>query len=180
MKCPVCKNPELRPTMIEELLPSMGCESCKGSLVSLLYYRHWAEHHKPDYDSNPPSEVTVVPADTITALRCPKCERIMTKYRISGTVANRLDVCPGCDEAWLDGGEWQLLEQLQLSDKLPSVFTEAWQRKVRKEGNERLRQEGLRKAIGDEDAARVETVRTWLNGHPAKGTILTYLYREKD
>ena len=36
MKCPVCKTPELRPTMIEELLPAMGCEQCKGSLVGLL------------------------------------------------------------------------------------------------------------------------------------------------
>lgn len=177
MKCPVCKNPELRPTMIEELLPSMGCEQCKGSLVSLLYYRHWAEHHKPHYDSPPPASVMLVP-DTVNVLRCPKCERIMTKYRISGTVSNRLDVCPGCDESWLDGGEWQLLEQLQLSDKLPSVFTEAWQRKVRSEANEHLRREGLRRVIGDEDASKVEALRSWLNAHPSKTTILTYLYRE--
>ena len=156
MKCPVCKTPELRPTMIEELLPAMGCEQCKGSLVGLLYYRHWAEHHK----------------------RCPKCERIMTKYRLSGTVANRLDVCSICDEAWLDGGEWQLLEQLQLSDKLPAVFTDAWQRKIRTESSERMRQEILRRDIGAEDAGKVETIRTWLSGHPAKSMILTYLYRD--
>jgi hypothetical protein len=107
MKCPVCKNPDLRPTMIEDLLPSMGCDNCKGSLVSLLYYRHWAENHKPQYCA--PSAVTEVPADTTNALHCPKCTRLMTKYRLSGTVGNRLDVCRSCDEAWLDGGEWQLL-----------------------------------------------------------------------
>lgn len=101
----------------------------------------------------------------------------MTKYRLSGTVGNRLDVCRGCDEAWLDGGEWQLLEQLQLSDKLPSVLTEAWQRKLRQEGNERMRQDILRRTIGEEDASKVESLRAWLNGHRAKSAILNYLYR---
>ena len=178
MKCPVCKTPELRPTMIEEMLPAMACEQCRGSLVGLLYYRHWAEHHKPPSDASGPATVSELPADTTTALRCPKCERIMTKYRLSGTVANRLDVCSICDEAWLDGGEWQLLEQLQLSDKLPAVFTDAWQRKIRTESSERMRQEILRRDIGAEDAGKVETIRTWLSGHPAKSMILTYLYRD--
>jgi Zn-finger nucleic acid-binding protein len=178
MKCPVCKTPELRPTMIEDLLPSMGCEQCKGSLVGLLYYRHWAENHKPQSEASSPAMLAEVPPDTINAVRCPKCERIMTKYRLSGTVANRLDVCPTCDESWLDGGEWELLEQLQLSDKLPAVFTDTWQRKLRKEGSERMRQDLLRKTIGDADATKVESVRAWLNDHPAKSAILTYWYRQ--
>ncbi|WP_116813361.1 zf-TFIIB domain-containing protein [Steroidobacter cummioxidans] len=177
MKCPVCKTFELRPTMIEELLPAMGCEQCKGSLVGLLYYRHWAEHHKPSSDTSAPATVAELPADTTSALRCPKCERIMTKYRLTGTVANRLDVCSICDEAWLDGGEWQLLEQLQLSDKLPAVLSDTWQRKIRNESSERTRQEILRRDLGSEDAGKVETIRSWLKGHPAKSTILTYLYR---
>ena len=33
--------------MIEEYLPAMSCGHCEGSLVSLLYYRHWAETQKP-------------------------------------------------------------------------------------------------------------------------------------
>ena len=178
MKCPVCKTPELRPTMIEDLLPSMGCDQCKGTLVALLYYRHWAEHHKPASDVPAPTTVSEVPADTTNALRCPKCERIMTKYRLSGTVANRLDVCTLCDEAWLDSGEWELLEQLQLSDKLPAVFSDTWQRKLRHEGSERMRQDILRRTVGDETAAKVESIRSWLSGHAAKSTILTYLYRD--
>lgn len=178
MKCPVCTTTELRPTMIEDLLPSMGCERCKGALVALLYYRHWAEHHKPAPETAAPTTISEVPADSTNALRCPKCERIMTKYRLSGTIANRLDVCNLCDEAWLDGGEWELLEQLQLSDKLPAVFTDSWQRKLRKEGSERMRQDILRRTVGDSDAGKVESIRSWLNEHPLKSTILTYLYRD--
>jgi Zn-finger nucleic acid-binding protein len=164
--------------MIEDLLPSMGCDNCRGSLVALLYYRHWAEHHKPSSQASGPATVSESPADSTNALRCPKCERIMTKYRLSGTVANRLDVCSLCDEAWLDGGEWQLLEQLHLSDKLPAVFSDAWQRKIRSENSERTRQEILRRDLGAADATKVETIREWLKDHPAKSAILTYLYRD--
>ena len=176
MKCPVCADSELRPTMIEEMLPAMACEQCRGSLVSLLYYRHWAEQHKPDMTSAAPAAVPA--ADTSTAITCPKCDRIMTKYKLVGSVANRLDLCSTCDEAWLDQGEWELLEQLQLSDKLPTVFTAAWQRKLRSEGNEATRQSMLKKSIGDQAAAKVEDFRAWLNEQRAKSTILTYLYRD--
>jgi hypothetical protein len=58
------------------------------------------------------------------------------------------------------------------------VFSDTWQRKIRQEGSERLRQDILRRTIGEEDANKVESLRTWLNGHSAKSTILTYLYRD--
>src|SRR4026208_1342617 len=98
MKCPRCKSPQLPPTMIEEHLPAMGCTTCNGSLVSLLHYRHWAEAQKAS-DSKVATAVAM--NDTSAALTCPKCERIMMKYKVSGTVSNRLDVCGLCDEARL-------------------------------------------------------------------------------
>jgi len=178
MKCPKCANSELRPTMIEEMLAAMGCGTCKGSLVSLLYYRHWAEQHKPAEKRAEAGEVTAAPTDTATAITCPKCDRIMTKFKLVGAVANRLDLCGTCDEAWLDQGEWEMLEQLHLSDKLPSVFTDSWQRKLRNENNEQTRQSILKRTIGDEAATKVEAFRSWLNEQRSKSTILTYLYRD--
>src|SRR5688572_24786177 len=75
MKCPRCKAPDRLPTMIEELLPAMGCGSCHGSLVSLLHYRYWAENQKPS--SSPPPGSSAIPdaTDTASAIRCPKCDR---------------------------------------------------------------------------------------------------------
>ena len=46
MKCPHCHTTDLLPTMIDDMLPAMGCGTCHGALVSLLYYRHWAEAQK--------------------------------------------------------------------------------------------------------------------------------------
>jgi Zn-finger nucleic acid-binding protein len=175
MKCPRCKTPDLLPTMLEEYLPGMGCRECQGSLISLLYYRHWAETYKPDESPTPAPANT---RDSTTALMCPKCNRVMTKYRLLGSVENRLDVCVTCDEAWLDGGEWELLEQLKLSHKMPAIFTDAWQRRIREEKSEETRATILKKTIGEAAAAKVEEFRAWLNTQKQKSTILTYLYRD--
>jgi Zn-finger nucleic acid-binding protein len=163
--------------MIEEYLPAMGCGTCHGSLVSLLYYRHWVETQKAPTDP-PKNDLTAVETtDTTTAIRCPKCTRLMTKYKLTGSVSNRVDVCSTCDEAWLDGGEWELLEALQLSLKMPAIFTEAWQRRIRREITEEARRSILVRLIGEDGTVRVEEFRNWLADHEHKSHILTYLYR---
>lgn len=179
MKCPRCKTPELRPTMIEEYLPAMGCGSCEGSLVSLLYYRHWAETQKPTLEAAPTAAgASIATTDTTTAITCPKCSRIMTKYKLTGSVSNRVDVCAVCDEAWLDRGEWELLEALQLSHLMPSIFTDQWQRRIRRELSEETRRSILIRTIGDAGAVKVEEFRDWLRGNKHKSDVMAYLYRE--
>ena len=101
----------------------------------------------------------------------------MTKYRLNGTVANRLDVCPTCDESWLDGGEWELLESLQLSLKVTSIFSDAWQRRIRHESSEETRRNILVRMIGEEATKRVEAFRSWLADNKHKPEILAFLYR---
>jgi len=178
MKCPRCKTPDLKPTMIEEHLPAMSCDTCHGSLVSMLYYRHWAETQKPAVQNSLAVTVAAVETtDTTTAIACPKCSRFMMKYKMSGTVANRLDVCSACDEAWLDRGEWELLEALQLSLQMPAIFTDAWQRRIRHEATEGTRHSILVRFIGEAGAAKVEEFRAWLAENPHKSHIMTYLYR---
>jgi Zn-finger nucleic acid-binding protein len=178
MKCPHCQSADLKPTMIEEHLPSMSCDACHGSLVSLLYYRHWAETQKaPPPEARKPV-ASIATTETPKAIMCPKCARLMTKYKLAGNVANRVDVCASCDEAWLDGGEWELLEALQLSLQMPAIFTEAWQRRIRSQITEETRRSILTRLIGDDGTARVEAFRSWLTNNPNKAHILTYLYKD--
>jgi Zn-finger nucleic acid-binding protein len=177
MKCPKCKQPELRAARIEDDLPAAGCPDCKGALVSLLYYRDWAERHANDPVALANGHAAIEDvADTSNAIGCPKCGRLMTKYKISGAVANRLDVCPGCHEAWLDGGEWELLKALELARKMPQVFTEQWQRNIRKQVADGSRRAILRKVIGDEALNRTEDFKNWLRNQPRRNDILVYLH----
>jgi Zn-finger nucleic acid-binding protein len=180
MKCPRCKAPDLQPTMIEEYLPAMGCGTCHGSLVSLLYYRHWAETQKPTIEpaANPDAGASVETTDTTSALTCPKCGRIMMKYKVSGAVSNRVDVCNLCDEAWLDGGEWELLEALQLSHRMPAIFTDEWQRRIRRDLSEETRRCVLARVIGEDGVGKVETFKAWIRDTGRKADIMVYLYRE--
>jgi Zn-finger nucleic acid-binding protein len=162
--------------MIEEYLPAMGCGTCHGSLVSLLYYRHWAETQKPA-TATPAAGAVVEATDTTSAITCPKCSRIMTKYRLTGDVSNRIDVCACCDEAWLDGGEWELLESLQLDLKVTSIFTDTWQRRIRQEASEETRRNVLVRLIGEAGTNKVEEFREWLVANKYKPEIMAYLYR---
>jgi Zn-finger nucleic acid-binding protein len=165
--------------MIEDDLPAMGCGTCHGALVSLLYYRHWAERDsEPAADPAKPTP-TVVTTDTTEAITCTKCARVMTKYKISGAVANRVDVCSTCDDAWLDGGEWELLEALHLSHKIPAILTDTWQRRIRRELTAETRRSILVRMVGAESAQRIEDFGEWLDGSGHKSHILTYLYKNQ-
>jgi Zn-finger nucleic acid-binding protein len=179
MQCPKCKRSELRAARIEADLPAAGCPDCKGALVSLLYYRDWAERHANDpvdlADGHTADEDVL---DTGNAITCPKCSRLMTKYKISGAVSNRLDVCPGCDEAWLDGGEWELLKALELAKKMPQVFTESWQRNIRRQVAEDTRRNILKKVIGEEALEKTESFKEWLHEQPRRNDILVFLHAE--
>jgi len=179
MKCPTCKHENLRAARIETDLPAAGCPACKGALVSLLYYRDWAERHANDPVALSQDHAVAEDApDTSTAITCPKCGRLMTKYKISGAVSNRLDVCPGCDEAWLDRGEWELLKALELARKMPQVFTEQWQRNIRKQIAEDTRRAILRRAIGEPALHHTEEFKHWLHEQSRRNDILVYLHAE--
>jgi Zn-finger nucleic acid-binding protein len=211
MKCPRCKTRDLKPTMIEENLPAMSCADCEGSLVSLLYYRHWAETQKPATSSeagresaassalastaatptadsptadnptadnpNAENDESLEAADTRTAVLCPKCGRVMMKYKITGRVSNRLDVCRLCDESWLDRGEWELLETLQLSTQMPAIFTEEWQKRIRRQITEEVRRSSLARCIGERAVEQVDKFRDWLSRSKHKPEVMSYLYR---
>jgi Zn-finger nucleic acid-binding protein len=102
----------------------------------------------------------------------------MMKYKISGAVANRVDVCSTCDDAWLDGGEWELLEALHLSHEIPAILTDAWQRRIRRELTAESRRSILVRMVGEEGARRVEEFGEWLDGSGHKSQVLTYLYKK--
>lgn len=175
MKCPKCKTEDLYPAKLESDLPAMGCRRCDGALVSLLYYRDWVERTTLSLTVDVPGSVESVAGDTKSALTCPKCARLMTKYLITGNQDNRIDLCGSCDEAWLDGGEWTLLKSLDLAKMLPSVFTDQWQKRVRKDVTEQQRFKRLQNVVGNSEAERAQEVAVWLKASPNRSTILHYL-----
>ncbi len=172
MHCPVCKEPDLEPRELERGLVGAVCQSCEGALLSLIQYRYWVDHHD-DKELKPLEEGPIKESEN--ALLCPKCQKMMTKYRLGAGTRHRIDLCGHCDEAWLDKGEWQLLKQLDLHNQLPSVFTEAWQRNIRKQKERQSLEKHYEQEIGEEDFLKVKTFKEWLDKHPKLGQIKHYI-----
>ena len=179
MQCPKCQNQSLKATKLEQGLSAMGCGECDGAFVTLLYYRDWAERNPivENQDADQTIQLQEID-DSQAALSCPKCSRLMLKYKISGESNNRIDLCSSCDEAWLDGGEWELLKALEMSKKMPLVFTEQWQNKLRKQATQEAREQRLLKFVSQQDLDEAKAFKTWLDEHSNREQILFYLNQE--
>ncbi len=98
MQCPACRTRCLQPAILDDGLLGHGCPHCAGTLVSLLYYRDWAER-QPAADASAELAAETEVGETSHALSCPKCAKLMSKFQIHGTRANRFDLCasrPAC------------------------------------------------------------------------------------
>lgn len=179
MKCPQCKGYELEPRELEPGLIVGACGKCSGALVSLMNYRFWSDQQSQAAASTC-DEVVVETEDNNKAQVCPKCSKLMTKFQVGVDASNRLDMCNGCDEAWLDKGEWQLLKKLDLADKLPRIFTEAWQRNIRIERQEKLHKKRYENLLGADDFSRLDTFKQWLEQHSEREQIKQYLITNLD
>ena len=175
--CPSCKDRPLNPMRIEGDLPALGCEHCRGTLLSLVSYRHWRER-QPAHD-DAPHDAPVEVADTPLALQCPKCERFMSKFRLTADTRNHVDLCVHCDEVWLDNGEWRLIDSLALAGSLTRVFTQPWQSRVRHDEAERRAEERWAERLGA-DYERARETLAWLRDNAQVRDVLTYLGQALD
>jgi len=184
MNCPQCKGYQLEPKELEPGLVAGSCSKCQGALVSLMNYRFWADQQgstEECADGGAIQETEVIEVeDNKKAKVCPKCAKLMTKFQIGGNSSNRLDLCTGCDETWLDSGEWKLLKQMYLADKLPKIFTDAWQRNIRLERQEKIHKSRYEKLLGEADFVKLDAFKQWLDQHPEKGQIKQYLITNLD
>ena len=158
-------------------LPARQCVDCRGVLLDLLTYRQWRELQTQDVhfgQNHALAEADVATEDTSKALLCGKCQRIMTKYRVSGESANRLDFCVHCADVWLDAGELALLDTPNLQGDLGRVFTTPWQQALTKGLTTQLATDNLQAHLGP-DLAQVESFSQWLAEHPQRSRILAYL-----
>lgn len=179
MHCVNCKNSKLEPRELEPGLVAAGCLSCDGALVSLMNYRFWADRYAASsVASGLAGEAEVNESESVHA--CPKCSRLMMKYQIGAETNHKLDLCGSCDEAWLDKGEWQLLKTLDLQGKLPKIFTDAWQRNIRKQRQENALNERYEKLLGEESFAKVKQFRDWLLQQNNRDAIKQYLISHQD
>lgn len=178
MKCPKCKGRDLIPTKIEEGLAVLGCDNCKGSLLPLFQYRLWAEEHPIEVEHEERNTSLVETDETSEALQCPKCSSLMMKYRISSEAENRVDLCASCYDLWLDSGEWQLIKQLEMQGKLPSIFSDFWQNNIKTELSAKAYHARYVEVFG-EDYSKIRNFKNWIDGIDKKQAVINFLKKPK-
>jgi Zn-finger nucleic acid-binding protein len=114
---------------------------------------------------------------------CPACGAFLILHKVGCGLAFHLDRCGRCGGTWLDANEWEFLRSRDLHRSLHLVFSESWQRRVRRE--ERTRQyrrvvtsvldERLRRQCGEPDIERLKRFKQWIDGHPRRRELYAYL-----
>lgn len=175
MQCPVCIASDLKPTKLDFGLAANTCIRCNGIMVDLLSYRSWLEHAPDDLADN--NNAVTTATDTDTAIDCPKCQRLMIKYKISAELDHHIDHCSHCQDAWLDNGEWKLLKHLKIHKNLAEVFSDDWIIQSIRSSEEKHFEERYQSLLGDDDYLFMRKVKAWVEKHPHAQRIIHYLLK---
>lgn len=173
MHCPQCKSGELNPSYIDKLFRGHTCGECGGNWILIEDYVSWKERH-PEH-SFTEANVTEEMQDTSKALLCPITGTIMRKLKISKDSHHRLDYSVSVGGVWLDKGEWDLLKQAGLAGCLNKILTEQWQNSIKDQQAEQTFDALYLSKFGEADYAKIQELRSWLNGHPKKADLRSFL-----
>lgn len=177
MQCPKCDNHALSPTKLEHGLPAMSCKKCGGILLSILSYRDWLEG-QPVFTKQQETAAPIKISNTKHVIKCTKCRKLMTKYRVAAEIENQIDLCLDCADVWFDDGEWNLLGQMGLQDHFTVVFNSPWQNKIKAEQSQHKYLDELKEHLGDDNYAKTLEFKNWIEGHEYKEDILHFLRKE--
>lgn len=173
MKCSSCGTGRLEPSYFEGLFACHSCSDCGGDLILLGDFLRWQELN-PESDLIASTDVEVALEETSKAMICPLSGTIMTKYRISADTEHRLDLSPTINAVWLDKGEWSLLKEQGLANKLNSIFTEHWQREIRATESSEVISELNERRFG-EHYPQIKAFKKLIAGMENRSEVIAYL-----
>ncbi|MBU0492829.1 MAG: zf-TFIIB domain-containing protein [Chloroflexi bacterium] len=174
MKCPVCQKDYFSKHELEAGLPAYKCKECEGIWVSAAQYWKWLET-RSDVPEIADAEVQLPVEQEGPARLCPETGHFLRRYKVWPDIEFYLDRCGNCTGVWFDAGEWEALRSRDLHDQVHLFFSDVWQRQLR-EDQTRLRMTNLyREKFGEEDYARIQEIRAWLEGHAQGRALLAYL-----
>lgn len=174
VKCPLCEITQLSIRKIESGLLVKECPSCGGYWLSSKDYGTWLESRSLK-SNNDYSDLSTSIKDTNKVMICPDCKHILIKYEVGHDAGFRLDHCGACNGVWFDKYEWESLINFNFDDKLYHIFSKEWQKQIIKDDQIKHLEKLNEAKIGKEEYKIVKQFCSWLNEHPEKSFILSYL-----
>ena len=180
MTCPLCDAEFERAALLpadgdEPELRGFRCPNGDGVFLPSDLYFAWRDRHEPATEADPEVPPSDEVGDVKRAKLCPQDGRIMRRYRVSAEGGFWLDRCGACGGVWFDGDEWDASVAAGLLDRLPTLFSAAWQRQIEQSASERYWDDRLRTRIGADDLDRVDAFREWAWAHPERSLIMARL-----
>jgi Zn-finger nucleic acid-binding protein len=180
MKCPVCKKGVLESEDVIENLKTKVCRLCNGRWIQSFQYWKWLDRHGQTLQELPAAEAGELPPDDSPAGKlCPECGHFLTQRKVGHGADFHLDRCNCCGGIWFDKNEWETLHSRNLHDKVHFVFSAAWQKQVRDEESSETFEKRIKSILGQDDYEKLKQTAAWINSHPQKNTILSYMMNWK-
>lgn len=179
MQCSSCKSGTLKPSYLDDLFPCLSCDNCGGNFIMLSDFLRWKDAN-PEHSSKDKSKqqgngnIKIEANETSHAMICPRTGGLMTKYRISANTEHRLDLSPTINAVWMDKGEWELLKQEGLTNKLNTIFTSHWQREIVNEETNDTLAALYERRFGD-DYQEIKEFRAKLESMNNRSDVIAYL-----
>ncbi|MEB3178775.1 MAG: zf-TFIIB domain-containing protein [Nostocaceae cyanobacterium] len=181
MRCPKCRTDLLQGTF-RSSLGAHYCPECVGIWISAREYEPW-QAHQPQYSAAPQwlaqsldVQFKLSPHDGKAAL-CPECNRILSRTKVSLKTPFYLERCANCGGIWCDGGEWEVLEHLELHASIPQLCSQEWQVQIQKYQQIEKDREALVERFGVDLADLVFALADNLEHHPHADFAVAYLVR---
>lgn len=186
--CPKEGGVALQPQTLPPGLNAHHCPSCGGNWIPPEHYADWQQTQAAPPE---PGTVAVLPLTVAAptppssldnrAALCPDCRSYLVRGRLNlQNCSFFVERCPSCGGIWCDGGEWEILQALQLHTCIPAIFSSDWQARVRQlEHGERERQATIDK-LGPDLAERLFALANELEDHPNGDFGVAFLMRRFD
>jgi len=172
MQCTSCKTGQLEASTLDTTLTCKTCTHCGGHWIKLDDYFVWHKTQSPHQAVVDEISVEVDTVESSHALLCPETGAIMTKFLITSDTDHKIDWCSSSASLWLDKGEWELLTEKGVADKLNQIFSQERQEKIVEETSRNSRELMMINKIGEENYSRLKLVRTWLQEQSTENKAL--------
>lgn len=174
MSCPACKHSTLTRIEIDPHLSARECSACGGFWISSPDYFQYLERTVNSVSRDNFTETQPELQDSLQAKLCVDCGCILTKFKVGHGLDFYLDYCGACQGVWLDKNEWHCLKRHGLHHQINKVFTTQWQNQI-KEDRVRTHQLHIYSSKIGADFAKVRDFKDWLDRHPQRSMIYSYL-----
>lgn len=173
MKCPVCKEKNLVLSLLETGLKGSLCNTCTGKWLSYENYNNWKSKNEPlPIKENGNTQLCSFEKSGLKL--CPECNQALYKYRVGHGVEFTVDQCSNCNGMWFDGNEWEILKSRNIHDEIHMIFSESWQRNIRKDETQKAIQEMWRERLGEADFNKINEFVAWMANHKNRDNLLAY------